>query len=197
MQLSDTAVLLFMNEIDQSFLLELARKSISYYLEFKNYPEIDSDDLPSRKLFNKQGTFVTLTIKGKLRGCIGRIEPIKPVYEDIIENAISAAYFDPRFKPLKKQEISDIKIEISLLSIPKRLEYKTPEGLIRVLGKEKPGVIIREGANNATFLPQVWEDLKDSQDFLSQLCLKAGLPKDEWKTCQLDIFTYKAEVFHE
>ena len=135
----------------------------------------------SPKLKEKRACFVTLTINGQLRGCIGHILPIQELYKDIIENAKSAAYEDPRFPPVKKEELDNLIIEISILTIPKPFPYQTIEELLSYLGKEKPGVILSKGLNRATFLPQVWDDLPDPRSFLSNLALKAGLSPDAWK----------------
>lgn len=180
-----------------TFLLSLARRSIQYFLENNDYLKISESDLPSPELSKKQGTFVTLTIDGALRGCIGNIEPLNPIYQDILENAVSSAFYDPRFLPISKSEFKDLKIEISLLSVPENLTYLKATDLLDKLNKTKPGVILQKGMSKATFLPQVWEELPNAEDFLSQLCLKAGLSGDEWRRGELEVKTYIAEVFSE
>lgn len=186
-----------MTHTKKDFLSKLARKAITHYLETGRYLKISPNEISSKNLLRKQGTFVTLTINGALRGCIGRLEPVKPLYQDVIENAVSAAFFDPRFYPLQKEELDKIIIEISLLSSPQKLNYKIPEKLLKVLTKEKPGVLIKKNGQKATFLPQVWEELKTPEEFLSSLCLKAGLSPFTWRENDLEVFTYTAEVFHE
>lgn len=181
----------------QTFLLTLARRSLKHFLDTQNYLKVSPGDLPSQDLLKKQGTFVTLTINSQLRGCIGHIEPVNPIYKDIVENAVSAGFYDPRFFPLTQEEFSQIKIEISLLSVPEKLDYKTSTDLLEKLSKEKPGIIIQKGLNKATFLPQVWEELTRPEDFLSQLCQKAGLSESEWRRGELNIKIYTAEVFSE
>ena len=143
-------------------------------------------------LKQKRGTFVTLTINGKLRSCIGRTIPVQELYKDVIENALAAAFSDPRFSPLKKEEFAKIKIEISVLGKCQKLKYKSLFQLIDNLEKNKPGVILKKGSNQATFLPQVWEELPSGEQFLSQLCLKAGLQVDEW-TRNPELETYSVE----
>jgi len=182
-----------MKNENKVFLLTLARQAIKHYFETKGFLEIDSDSIPA-DLKNKQGTFVTLTINHKLRGCIGHIEGVNPIFKDIIENAVSAAFFDPRFYPVDKEELDKLKIEISLLSIPKILNYKNSDDLLKILNKRKPGLIIKKGINSATFLPQVWEEIDSPISFISTLCLKAGLSSKEWKNGQLQIYFYNVEA---
>ena len=157
-------------------ILEIAKEAIEAKLENRE-PKIGK--IPA-ELKEKQGCFVTLTINGQLHGCIGHILPVQELYKDLIENACSAAFSDPRFMPLTKAEFEKVKIEVSLLDLPRKLNYKTTDELLNYLAKNKPGVIIKKGLNQATFLPQVWEELPQAEDFLSHLCLKAGLPADEW-----------------
>jgi len=191
------AVMPSMNNEIRFFLLSLARRSIKHFLETHDYLKISETNLPSPELSKKQGTFVTLTIDEALRGCIGNIEPLNPIYQDILENAVSSAFYDPRFLPLSKDEFNHVKIEISLLSIPQKLDYKNSTELLEKLSHAKPGVILQKEMNKATFLPQVWEELPSALDFLSQLCLKAGLSADEWIMGELEVKSYTAEVFHE
>jgi len=182
-----------LNTEDRKLLLDLAKNAIESKLKGHKF-EIPKN-IPS-KLKEKRGAFVTLTINGQLRGCIGHILPVQELYKDVIENARAAAFNDPRFPPLKKEELPNLKIEISILDLPKKLEYESPQMLIDYLNKNKPGVILKKGPYQATFLPQVWEELPNPEDFLTHLCLKAGLPADEW-TYGIEIETYKAEKIKE
>lgn len=179
-------------------LLELARKSIADRLgvEFETQPEPDSrtkDPLFQSRL----GTFVTLKIDGQLRGCIGNLVPEKPLAQGVKDNAVNAAFNDPRFAPLSKEEFSRIQIEVSLLTEPKSLEYRDAQELLDKIRPNVDGLIIRKGPYSATFLPQVWEQLPEKKDFLQNLCMKAGLPSDEWKKGDLQIFTYQVRYFEE
>lgn len=184
-----------MNNNDHNVLLKFARQAL------ENYPNhIDTLTIKTHcnaSLQKKQGSFVTLTEDGQLRGCIGSITPHRDLLSDIIDNAVSAGFSDPRFLPLAKDELDNVRIEISLLTRPKKLSYKNQADLLRKLGKEKPGIIIQKGPFKATFLPQVWEELPDAKDFLSHLCFKAGLPSGQWQSGKVDVSTYTAEVFHE
>ena len=124
-------------------------------------------------LKQKRGVFVTLTIDNNLRGCIGMPYPTEQLGNAVINAAKSAAYEDPRFPPLSKQEIELTEIEISVLSLPKKCELKDIE--------KGDGVILESKGQSALFLPQVWETLPNKTEFLEQLSMKAFLPKDEYK----------------
>ncbi|MBS3135931.1 AmmeMemoRadiSam system protein A [Candidatus Woesearchaeota archaeon] len=177
------------SESSRKYLLRLARESI------EKYPQRpDASDAP-KDTMNKKGIFVTLHKYGELRGCIGNIMPVSSAYVATIENARFAAYADPRFSPVSQDEFSDIKIEISLLSVPKRLNYSGRENLLSKLDSSY-GIIIKKNENIATFLPQVWEELPDKAEFLSQLCLKAGLARNDWEK-GAEIKVYKVESFSE
>ena len=172
-------------------LLVLARNALVKYFqgeEVKPFEEI------KKKYSNKQACFVTLTKKGELRGCIGSLYPRQELWKDVIENSISAGFRDTRFLPLKEEELSKIKIEISILSIPKKLEFKSPEDLLKKLNS-RYGVILQKRMNSATFLPQVWEQIPDKINFLEQLSLKARLSKDAWKTAE--VWVYEVEKIKE
>lgn len=187
-----------MEKRTQQLLLKLARQALEHYFDTKKVlKSASSADGLHPELLEKGGTFVTLTKKGLLRGCIGHIEAVQEIYKDVIENALAAAFEDTRFAPLEKVEMEDIKIEISVLTKPEPLVYSSPDDLLNKLQPLCDGVIIRKGRYGATYLPQVWEDISDKVEFLSSLCLKAGLPADEWRIGQLEVLTYQAEVFYE
>ncbi len=183
---------------DKLFLLNLARRTIASKLDitwngYKNAkPVIASADLKQ-----VTGTFVTLTIKGTLRGCMGQIIPEQPIEVTIKENAESAAFYDPRFEPLNKGEFNSIEVEISVLSRPQQLPYKDVEELLSKIEQNVHGLIIRSGNRSATFLPQVWEDIQTKEEFLTHLCMKAYLNAEEWKKGKLDVYTYTVEHFDE
>jgi AmmeMemoRadiSam system protein A len=143
------------------------------------------------------GTFVTLKHNGQLRGCIGSLSTSDPLAEGVRRNAINAAFHDPRFSPLTQKELGQVEIEVSVLTEPQPLPFSDPEDLLRRLRPNVDGVIIRQGYANATFLPQVWEQLPKKEDFLGHLCLKAGLPRDAWKRGSLDVSTYQVQYFEE
>jgi uncharacterized protein len=181
----------------QKFLLTLARDAIKFYLKEHRFIKSDPANL-APEFLEKKGVFVTLTIKDSLRGCIGSIMPVKSLYLDVIDNAVNAAFRDPRFGPLTDDEFNILEIEISVLSVPRELEYENAEDLLKKLKTHIDGVILSKGPYyKATYLPQVWEDLKDKEAFLSSLCVKAGLPSDEWKKGKLKVETYQVEKFEE
>ena len=177
-------------------LLKLARQALTDYFDKGEKTKIDIDKIDS--LFLKPAaTFVTLTKKGDLRGCIGNLIAKKPLYEDIVNNALLAAFGDSRFPQVKKEELADIKIEISILSEAKPYQYDSADSLLKQIKPRKHGVIIQKGFYQATYLPQVWDDLPDKIEFLESLCQKAGLPKDAWQDNDCEILCYKVLNFSE
>lgn len=143
------------------------------------------------------GTFVTLSIKGRLRGCIGSLEPDETIREGVKENALNAAFHDPRFPPITSQELDSINIEVSILTRPRPIEYADGKDLAAKLRCGIDGVIIRKGYARATFLPQVWDQLPRPEDFLGHLCRKAGLADNAWLSISLEVMTYQVQYFHE
>lgn len=143
------------------------------------------------------GNFVTLKMDTALRGCIGSLEGHVPLAQGVSENAINAAFKDPRFPPMTKEELQRVNIEVSILTEPKPFDYSDSEDLIAKLRPHVDGVIIRKGYATATFLPQVWEQLPNPKSFLNHLCLKAGLGADAWRKEKLTVFTYQVQYFEE
>ena len=181
-------------------LVSLARKTITEELAGKSL-DIESDNLSSaledEKYQTQCGTFVTLKIEGQLRGCIGNLTSSESVLDGVKRNAINAAFHDPRFSSLSAAELDQTEIEVSILTEPKALAYQGPQDLIQKLRVNVDGVIIRKGHANATFLPQVWEQLPQPENFLNHLCSKAGLPSDAWKHSDLEVLTYQVQYFKE
>lgn len=158
--------------------------------------QISKEKLTSQKLAQNFGCFVTLHLHGRLRGCIGNIEPLKPLYKSVIDNTINAAFHDPRFNVVTANELNDIEIEISILSRPQPLEYSSPEDLLSKLIPQIHGVILKfKSSRQSTFLPQVWEQLPNKTLFLEHLAMKAGMNKDDWK--QAEVFVYQTIHFSE
>ncbi len=184
-------------EEEGAYLLKVARETIERELFGKPLKGAGAGPPPSAKFHQRRGTFVTLTKDGNLRGCIGHIIPQESVLEGVKINAINAAFKDPRFMPVRPEEWDKIKIEVSILSEPKPLHYKDPQDLLNKLRPGIDGVIIKKGYAQATFLPQVWEQLPRKEDFLTHLCLKAGLDGDEWKKGDLEVYTYQVQAFEE
>jgi len=183
-------------ETDQKTLLHLARHTIAEVLSGGKKISPPEKDL-SPYLNKKRGCFVTLHKKGALRGCIGSILPKDRLCDCVQENALNAAFHDPRFSPLKKNEWDQIDIEISILTLPREINFTDAEDLKGQLRPELDGVILSQGWHRATYLPQVWEQLPDKENFLASLCRKAGLPGDAWKDPKTEIELYEAIVFSE
>lgn len=184
-----------LTDSDRSDLLALARTAIEAELIADKTPVFPKD--PSPALKQNRGCFVTLHKRGALRGCIGSIEPMTPLVEGVEANARHSAFHDPRFPTLKKAELPDIKIEISVLTPPRPLDYTDAENLKAQLIPEVHGVILERGRQRSTFLPQVWAQLPRKEDFLNNLCRKAGLAGDCWKDKGTLVKVYEAEYFSE
>ncbi|HUV46637.1 MAG TPA: AmmeMemoRadiSam system protein B [Candidatus Bathyarchaeia archaeon] len=179
-----------LNKKDRQKLLEIARQTLESYLRDKKIPEIETE---SEGLKKRSGVFVTLMKKGKLRGCLGEFEPREQLSKAVQKKAIEAALNDPRFPPLKYEELKDIKLEISVLSPLKKIN----DWRKIILGKH--GVIIRQGFRGGTFLPQVAKETGwDLETFLSNLCVyKAGLEPDSYKNPETQIYIFTPQVFGE
>jgi AmmeMemoRadiSam system protein A len=185
-----------LTEREGEYLLSVARRTIQQRLFNQTKEDKDGSDISS-KFSEKRGTFVTLTMDDNLRGCIGHIIPQESLLEGVRVNAINAAFRDPRFRPLTREEWERIKIEVSILTEPKPLPYTDAEDLLNRLTPGVDGVIIKRGFRQATFLPQVWDQLPDKKEFLTHLCLKAGMDAYAWKNEKIEVFTYQVQAFEE
>ena len=181
---------------EQKTLLRLAREALESRVRGEKSAPLNQTVL-SPHLREKGASFVTLTINGQLRGCIGALEAYQPLVEDVRAHAVAAALEDPRFPEVREDELSRIQIEVSRLTRPVPLEYKDAADLLSKLRPHVDGVILRDGARRATFLPQVWETLSDPVAFLNYLCRKMGLNENAWHTKHLEVFVYQVEEFHE
>ena len=171
-------------------LLRIARSAIETHLGQK-VPSLPETLGPG--VLEKRGVFVSLHQKGgELRGCIGRLEPNEPLARTVFEIAVAAAFRDPRFSPLRKEELGEIGLEISVLSpLKKNQKIDTV-----VIGRE--GLLIRKGEASGVLLPQVaTENRWSPEEFLRQTCKKAGLPEGAWKEAETEIYTFTAEIFSE
>jgi len=188
------------SEVQGQVLVKLVRKTIMDKLG-SDASEPASEDLLSALRDDRFklhcGTFVTLKIKGQLRGCIGNPTSTEAVLHGVKRNAVNAAFHDPRFSPLSKDELERTEIEVSILTEPQPLIFRDGQDLIKKLRAHVDGVIIRKGHATATFLPQVWEELPRPEDFLTHLCMKAGLPSDAWEKSELEVLTYQVQYFEE
>jgi len=177
-------------------LLRAARQAIRNHLNGESIPKLDLENY-STGLSGDGASFVTLTLHGVLRGCIGSIEASQPLVNDVQDRAVGAAFNDPRFPKLKPEEYPEIKIEVSRLTPPEKLQYSSPDDLLEKLQPGIDGVILRKNLNRATFLPQVWEGLPDPEQFLGRLCMKMGLDSAAWRNQHLDVEIYRVEKFIE
>jgi AmmeMemoRadiSam system protein A len=170
-------------------LLSLARETIEHYIRSHRVPKLDID---TPELNQQLGAFVTLTINGQLRGCIGRFEPDMPVAEVVQEMALAAATQDPRFPPVTPAELAQIRIEISVLTPRRKIAD------INEIEVGKHGLYIIRDWCSGTLLPQVaTEYCWSREEFLAHTCHKAGLPGEAWKDKKTEISVYSAEIFHE
>ena len=164
----------YIKNYHREFVLKLCKKSIEGGLNLGNslpdkYPDV----------FNESGaSFVTLEKNGNLRGCIGSVIAHRSLFKDIVKNAHSAAFSDPRFSPLTIDELDDIEISVSILSKPQKIDFSTETELLDKLTPQKDGLIIRDENYQAVYLPDVWKVLPDKFEFLGSLKQKAGLPKN-------------------
>jgi AmmeMemoRadiSam system protein A len=156
-------------------LLHLARAAIAKELGFVSH------DLPRPAWLEEPGAaFVTLTLHGQLRGCIGSLEANRPLIDDVRHNAVAAAFQDPRFAPLTKEEFADVIIDVALLSTPEPIRFSSEQDALAQLNPGLDGVTLEYGSHRATHLPHAWENLPDPRVFLTHLKNQARLPEDFW-----------------
>ena len=180
------------------FLVTIARNAILERIA--RGPKLDEsleDMMDDKLLQEKRGTFVTLSQNGQLRGCIGTLTASESMLNGVKRNALNAALHDHRFSPVTPKELDSIEVEVSILSEPVPVEYTDGIDLLTKLTPGADGVIIRQGAARATFLPQVWDQLNGPEEFLNHLCLKAGLAADAWQTSKLEVLIYQVQYFEE
>jgi AmmeMemoRadiSam system protein A len=185
---------------EKEYMLNLARETLVWYLKYNQVPSPNPEGL-SNNLKENRPCFVTLMKKDYgLRGCVGWFAFDKPLYKNIIDRSREVATIDNRFPmPVAYTELKDIKIEISILTTPTELKFTTPEDLLKKLIPFEDGVILYTEYGSSTYLPQVWEDLPNKEDFLSNLCRKGRAPADYWRTNynKLRVEIYKAVHFAE
>jgi len=185
-----------LSQEERALLLKFARQALEAGVSGKALDPIDLEKQPVQ-LQELGASFVTLTHKGDLRGCIGALEASHPLLEDVREHAVAAALNDYRFPPVSPDELPDISIEISRLTPPQRIDYPNSDALLEKLRPHVDGVILKDGIRRATFLPQVWEKINDPAMFLNYLCQKMGLPPETWRRRKLEVWVYQVEEFHE
>lgn len=184
---------------DGKILIQIAHKAIHEYIVNGEIIDVRSEfpNLPAH-LLEKRGVFVTLTLNGELRGCIGLPLPIQPLAEAVRDMAISAATEDYRFIPVNEDEVDEIQVEISILTLPQELKLKNKEEAPKKIKVGKDGLIIESEWQKGLLLPQVAvEEGWDEEEFLNHTCIKAGLHEGCWKEENTKIFTFQAIIFSE
>lgn len=176
---------------DGKILLSLARGTIA--AAFGAPPNVAPD---APWLQQPGATFVTLTNQGELRGCIGTLEAYRPLQQDVCQNALAAAFRDPRFPPLQANELDETKIEISRLSPQHPILFTDEADALRQLRPHVDGIVLQAGHHRSTFLPQVWEQLPTPHEFLAHLKRKAGLAHDYWSP-DVRLYRYTVEKWKE
>jgi len=174
-------------------LLEIARTIITKQLGIRALLPKTSEN---PWLNDPAATFVTLKKGGELRGCIGSLKAHYPLIDDLQNNAIAAAFQDPRFPPLSQDELEHISIEVSLLSEPQPVTFSDEADALSKLQPGVDGVILEYGAHRGTFLPQVWKQLPTAAQFMAHLKQKAGLPPDFWNS-EVLLYRYGVQKFTE
>jgi len=181
-----------LNKEHQQRLLDLAKSSIQHGLQTGRSFQINLADFPV-ELTERRATFVTLHKHHQLRGCIGMLEAARPLAEDIAENAFLAAFKDPRFPPLADDEFGELEIHLSILTPAEPVLFKSEQDLITQLQPGIDGLILEDGHRRGTFLPSVWEQLPEPEQFLRHLKQKAGLTPDYWSE-SIRIYRYRTEI---
>jgi AmmeMemoRadiSam system protein A len=180
---------------DERELLCLARRVVEE-VAAGAMPEFTADGW-SVGLNRRAACFVTLRAHGQLRGCIGQLKAVEPLWRAVVENAESAARRDHRFAPVTLEELDELEIELSVLSEPVPLVYTTPLQLLGQLRPGMDGVVLRIGGSVSTFLPQVWDDLSDKEDFMAHLSRKAGHEDEAWRGEGVEVSVYQVHHFSE
>ena len=181
---------------DAKRLLLLARSTLVKTVTGQDLPQPDPDSM-SPRLLEHQACFATLRNRGALRGCVGNLVALKPLFEAVVDSVSGAARRDSRFPPVSADELESIRIELSLLTEPALLHCDSPAALLQSLQPHLHGVILRIGNSTSTFLPKVWDDLPEKEEFLARLCTKGGFETTAWRGDNASISVYEAEVLEE
>ena len=177
-----------------AMLVKYARASVEYALNADTKPKIPN----SSWLEEKKGIFVTIHKNKELRGCIGFTEPIYTLKEGIKKAALLACFKDSRFPPIKKEELKSIHFEVSVLSDKKLIDHKTPEELLDKITPKTDGLVLEYHGYVGLFLPQVWEQINTKEEFLKELCFKAGIHNPSaWKSPKSNIYRFFVQAFGE
>jgi MEMO1 family protein len=183
---------------EKDTLLKFARTSIEEHLRYGKATEMRDDVLNRFPVFRiPRAVFVTLEKGGHLRGCIGDLVSRAPLHSGVLKNAVAAAVEDPRFRPVTEGELGDLTITISVLDYPTRVKVDRADEYLELLRPGQDGVILVYERRRSTFLPEVWKDIPDPAEFLAQLSLKQGSPRDAWRSPSAVLYRYGATVFTE
>ena len=179
-------------------LVRWARQQIARHLGIEPSRPVTGEELDQPELRQVQGVFVTLHTQHALRGCIGNLTGAESIVDGVRRQALNAAFHDSRFQPVTAAELDALHVEVSVLTTPRPLPYENAGQLLRLLRPEIDGVILNgPGGAGATFLPQVWNQLPAPEQFLGQLCRKAGLEEGAWRSGRLHIAVYQVQSFAE
>lgn len=182
-----------LSDVQRLQLVDIAWQSLRYGLEHGRPSQVDETAL-DETLSTPGASFVTLHRNEQLRGCIGSLEAHQPLATDVAQNAFSAAFRDPRFPPLDKDELKDLTLEVSVLTSPEAMTFSSEQDLLRQLRPGVDGLILEDSGQRGTFLPSVWESLPHPVEFLRQLKRKAGLPENHW-SAETRLWRYTTEKF--
>jgi len=189
-----------LSQDEGALLVQLVRRAVENYLKTRKHPALPEG--LSQKLLQPCGVFVTInTVRDKekeLRGCIGYPYPTLPLAEAVVDSAINAATCDPRFPPVRPQELDHVVFEVSILTPPQKIEAKNPKEYCTKIKVGEDGLIIERGIYKGLLLPQVPVEWKwNEEEFLCQCCNKAGLPADYWLVQGTNVYTFQAIIFEE
>ena len=182
-------------DVSGPVLLGLARDSIEYGFEHRSPLPVRVEELPAA-LAEPAATFTTLRHSGELRGCCGTLEARQALAADVAHSAFQAAFHDPRFAPLLRDEFQGIDLEVSVLTPMEAMHVSDETDLLEQLQPGVDGLVIVEGGRRATFLPKVWENLPEPGQFIAQLKAKCGLPFDYWSP-RLEFLRYRTTTWSE
>ena len=176
------------------YLVDLAKEAIGHFIETGEKLEIP-ENYPI-ELDEKLGVFVTLNKNNTLRGCIGYAEPIEPAINATIEVAIAAAFNDPRFSAVTKDEFQILDFEVTVLTRPELIEVAHPKQYLDEIEIGRDGLIVQKGYSRGLLLPQVAvENLLGKEDFLEHTCMKAGISADSWMDESCDVYKFQGQIF--
>ncbi len=183
---------------EEKALMDIARNTMELYVRNGTVyePPVEIIEKYPRLMYTK-AAFVSLDKNGSLRGSIGHLVPLMPLYRSVRDNAINAATRDSRFSPVQPEELDDIRITVSVLDLPHLIETDSPENYAKMIRPFTDGVTISYKGRHSTYLPQVWDILPEPNLFLSQLCLKQGSPQNCWLEKDARLYTYTAQVIYE